>query len=72
MQVRAQAAAVSTATKVVVKEHGSVSLRGTVRKVNEDRLDVKVRGRGQCCCSSALLFSCCARFSRPQRDERCI
>jgi hypothetical protein len=41
--VRAQAVAVSASTKVSVKEHGSVSLRGTVRKVNEDRYDVKVR-----------------------------
>lgn len=46
--VRAQAVAVSASTKVVVKEHGSVSLRGTVRKVNEDRYDVKVRGRSWC------------------------
>lgn len=42
LRVRAQAVAVSANAKVVVKEHGSVSLRGTVRKVNEDRYDVKV------------------------------
>jgi len=40
--VRAQATAVAAAAKVSVTEHGSVSLRGTVRKVNEDRIDVKV------------------------------
>jgi chorismate synthase len=42
LRVRAQAVAVSANAKVVVKEHGSVTLRGTVRKVNEDRYDVKV------------------------------
>ena len=40
--VRAQAAAVSVTAKVGVKEQGAVSLRGTVRKVNEDRFDIKV------------------------------
>lgn len=38
-----RAAAASTATAVRVLESGSASLRGSVRKVNEDRLDVKVR-----------------------------
>lgn len=42
MSVRAQAAAVAVSAKVSVIEHGSVSMRGTVRKVNEDRFDVKV------------------------------
>lgn len=56
--VRAKAsAAVSTATKIVVKEHGSVSLRGTVRKVNEDRFDVKVRGKGGDGGTAAVAFS---------------
>lgn len=47
MSVQARAAvkqevAAAVGAKVVVKESGSVSLRGTVRKVNEDRFDVKV------------------------------
>lgn len=45
VSVRAQAVAVSAGAKVVVKETGSVSLRGTVRKVNEDRFDIKVSSR---------------------------
>lgn len=44
VQVHARATAVSAAAKVVVREHGSASLRGTVRKVNEDRFDIKVGG----------------------------
>jgi hypothetical protein len=45
VSVRAKVSAVSANVKVAVKEHGSASLRGTVRKVNEDRFDIKVGSR---------------------------
>jgi hypothetical protein len=39
---KATKAGVLVSAPVVVKEHGSYSVKGTVRKVNEDRYDVKV------------------------------
>ena len=53
-------AGVLVSAPVVVKEHGSYSIKGTVRKVNEDRYDVKVCSITACFsvvlgCSRALL-----------------
>lgn len=56
VSVRAKAAAVSANAKVVVKEHGSVTLRGTVRKVNEDRFDVKVSSRWEVMAETVVLW----------------
>lgn len=46
--VQAQAASI---TKVAVKEFGAASLQGTVRKVNEDRYDARVRAAYSTTCT---------------------
>ncbi len=42
--LRVRAAAVGTTSTVTVKSAGHANLQGTVRKVNEDRFAVQVRG----------------------------
>ena len=49
-RVRASASASAVSVPIVVKESGAFTSRGTVRKVNEDRYDVKVS------CWSCLFF----------------
>lgn len=41
-RVVVRAASVAVSAPVVVKQQGAYTCRGTVRKVNEDRYDVKV------------------------------
>lgn len=53
---------------VGVTAWGAASVRGTVRKQNEDRYDVKVRNQLIRCHCTKLITSCVLRISRVNWD----